>query len=215
MSVWHEIGTQLAHPSGAGGWAIGHFMRLVNDKTNRLAVERLGIAAGDRVLELGCGPGHGLKLALEHAPSVVHGVDQSSAMLQQARHRNRKAVKEGRIRLHWAHFDTLPVKDESIDKALAVNVIYFWHDMPSVAADVLRVLRPGGKLSIYATGKESMRNWKFTATGTHRLFDAPEFERTLAAEGFGGCRIVVSPVAIAPGIRGLIAEITKAAHPGG
>ena len=210
MSLWHEIGSQLAHPSGIGGRVIGGFMRFVNDKTNKAAVERLGIEPGDTVLELGCGPGHGIGLAASLAsPGIVHGLDQSVEMLRQARHRNHRAMEDGRVRLHWGVFEALPFEDESIDRMLAVNVIYFWHNLSAVAAEVLRVLRPGGRLSIYATDRESMRHWKFALTGTHRLFDADRFAAELEAEGFVGCSIDVTHVRIAKRVTGLIAVITK------
>lgn len=205
--LWHEIGAQLRHPTGVGGWAIGHFMRLVNARTNRLAVDRLDISSHSTVLELGCGPGHGIALAARRA-GTVYGLDQSAAMLRQARRRNRRLVERGRVMLREAHFNALPVESKSIDCALAVNVIYFWRDMMPVAAELRRVLKPGGKLAIYATSRESMRGWKFATSATHRLFDEKDLLDALQAEGFDGCEISVSKVKVARHIDGLIAEVT-------
>ena len=213
MTIWHGIGSQLGRPTGLGGRVIGHIMRFVNDETNRIAVERLDIRAGDDVLELGCGPGHGIKLVASRVASgVVHGVDLSPVMLAQAGRRNRREVEKGRVVLHHASFDNLPFESASIDRILAVNVIYFWNDLEAVAAEALRVLRPGGKISIYATGRESMRRWKFAGPETHRHFGAGDLAETLRAEGFRQCDIRVGCVKIARRIEGLIAEITKPAN---
>lgn len=211
-TIWHGIGVQLGNPVGIGGRLIGHFMRLVNHETNKIAVMKLGIKPDDVVLELGCGPGHGVKLAARAARAgMVYGIDRSAVMLEQARWHNRKGIRRGRVALLKGSFDDLPFESGVIDGILAVNVIYFWHDLPAIAAEIRRVLKIGGKLSIYASDEKSMRNWKFAGSGTHRLFGAANLKSTLLTQGFEDFDIRVSPVKIAHTIDGLSAELIKRA----
>src|SRR3546814_3055194 len=71
----------------------------------------------------------------------------SSDLLEQASKRNRRAISDGRVSLSQGVFTTLPFADDSFDRILAVNVIYFWYDMPRVLSEIHRVLRAKGRRS--------------------------------------------------------------------
>ncbi len=77
-------------------------------------------------------------------------------MLAQASWRNRRAIGEGRVRLRLGRFDALPFAPESIDKILAVNVIYFFRKDADEIREAMRVLRPGGVMAVYATHRSTM-----------------------------------------------------------
>ncbi|KAB7739978.1 methyltransferase domain-containing protein [Parvibaculum sedimenti] len=209
--MWHSIGRQLRNPTGMGGLLTGSLMRFVNETPNRLAIDALHIGSTDTVLELGFGPGHAIKLAAARTSGLVYGVDQSRVMLEQARRRNRTAIREGRVVLHQGRFDLLPVGDASVDKILAVNVIYFWRDVQAIAKEVRRVLRPDGRVSIYATDASTMQKWKFASEDTHRLFAAADLSSTLREGGFDEDEIAVNEVRLTGGIQGLLATIVNRA----
>jgi ubiquinone/menaquinone biosynthesis C-methylase UbiE len=207
--VWGEIGRQLRAPSGSLGWAAGHVMRVVNTRPNALAVAALRLRPGDEILELGCGPGQAVRLMAARLPQVtIHAIDRSAVMLAQARSRNRAAVCCGQVRLYQAAFEQLPLRSHSIDKILAVNVAYFWDDVPAVLGEIDRVLRPGGRLSLYVTHASTMRRWPFADPLTHHLFDHAELAATLC-RGFPHGSIRVSEVCVIPGVTGLIATAEK------
>ncbi len=206
MSVWHAVGRQLRRPDGSAGRAIGSLMRRVNARANTLAVAALNPTVTDCALELGCGPGHGIGLlAARVLHGTVYGIDWSTTMLAQARRRNRPAIAAGRVGLYRADFTVLPFATASIDRVLAVNVAYFWRDAPAVLAEVRRVLRPGGVLSLYVTDAASMRRWKFADAATHRLFDMGTMAAALRAGGFADGDFEIMLVSLLFGVRGLIA----------
>lgn len=205
--VWLRLGGQLRHPSGGLGTLLGHLMRRINADPNRLTITALAPRAGDTVLELGFGPGHGVELALAAVGpgGTVHGIDQSAAMAAQARRRNRAAVAAGRAHLHLGRFDSLPLPAATIDKVLAVNVAYFWDDASTVLREVRRVLRPGGVLALYVTDAATMRRWPFADAATHRLFDHPALTRILITGGFAPEDIEIRDVRLTGGVAGWIA----------
>ncbi|MCC6918581.1 MAG: methyltransferase domain-containing protein [Alphaproteobacteria bacterium] len=207
-SIWHGLGTQFSHPSGLAGAALGKVMRLVNAGPNRAAIAALGVQRGDQVLELGCGPGEAL-LALSRLASggTVHGVDRSAVMLRQAARRNARAIGQMRVSLHSASFEALPVADASIDKVLAVNVIYFWTDLDAILRELRRILRPGGRFVVYATDAASMRNWRFARPDTHRLFDATALRDSLRSGPFQDADVSIRRIALGFGVAGLVAVV--------
>lgn len=206
MSFWGAFGRQLAHPQGLAGRVTGSLMRLVNRHANILTVDALNVQAYNNVLEMGFGPGEGIARLAALAPKgMVFGIDHSATMLAQATRRNAKLIRRGRVRLRQSTFDSLPLADASIDRILAVNVIYFWHDGAAVMKELRRVMRPGGRLAIYATEVATMRKWKFAGSHTHRHFDDQNLRDLLRDGGFDPDDIAIGRVVLAPGIFGLIA----------
>jgi ubiquinone/menaquinone biosynthesis C-methylase UbiE len=211
LPIWQAIGRQLQCPSGEVGSVAGLVMRIVNVGPNRLSVDTLQIEPEDTILELGFGPGHGLKLLASRAKAgMVHGVDLSPVMLEQATLRNRTAIRAGRVVLHRSGFDAVPLADASVNKVLAVNVIYFWHDAARVLCEIRRVLRPGGRLVIYATDAATMRRWKFAGEDTHRHWTRNDLLAALCGAGFAPRAIAVREVTLVGGVHGLIATASTA-----
>ncbi|MCG8592182.1 MAG: class I SAM-dependent methyltransferase [Proteobacteria bacterium] len=136
-------------PSGFVGRALGWVMARDNDPMNALAVEVLAPAPGDRVLEVGFGPGRGLeRLAAAVPEGRVDGVDHSALMVADARRRNRRAVEAGRVCPRQASVHTLPYEDACFDGAMAVNNHQFWPAPVAALRELARVLRPGAPLVV-------------------------------------------------------------------
>jgi ubiquinone/menaquinone biosynthesis C-methylase UbiE len=202
----HALGRQLAHPSGLGGWLVGHAMRLANRRPTRLAVDALEIAPGDCVLDLGCGPGDAVSwIAATTKAREVHGIDASQMMIRQAEARNVRRLRKGRVAFRCGDFRALPYANAQFDRLLASNVLYFWHDAPAIFAEARRVLRPGGRIAVYVTEAEAMRRWPFATTGTHRLFDRAGLIHTFTESGFPVEQVHVVRAEITRRIHGLIA----------
>jgi ubiquinone/menaquinone biosynthesis C-methylase UbiE len=110
---------------------------------NDTAIGLLHPAPGERICEIGFGPGRTLSL-LAAAGAEVVGIDVSPSMVRMAGRRN-----AGCRRTHALdHGDgaTLPLADDCLDAAITVHNIYFWAEPSRTLADIARVLRPGGRL---------------------------------------------------------------------
>ncbi|MGX1128911.1 ubiquinone/menaquinone biosynthesis C-methylase UbiE [Streptomyces glaucescens] len=111
------------------------------------AVAELGLRAGDRVLDAGCGTGRALPpLRAAVGPSgVVLGADVTPAMLQ-------AAVRAGRGRdglLLVADVATLPLRSEALDAVFAAGLIAHLPDPAANLRELARVVRPGGRLALF------------------------------------------------------------------
>jgi len=207
-AFWQSIGAQLRNPSGLAGRMAGSFMGFANAKPNAIALAALGLRDGENLLELGCGPGHALQALLRdpHLKRAI-GLDWSETMLARAARRNQPALETGRLALVRGDFASLPFDDGSADAVLAVNVVYFM--TRAAVGEARRVLRPGGRLVLYATHGSAMRRWPFAGRHSHRLFDRKRLTALLAEAGFARDRIRIDDVDAGFGVSGLLAVATK------
>jgi ubiquinone/menaquinone biosynthesis C-methylase UbiE len=134
---------QFGLPRGRVGALAGRVMARRNREVNRWAVDTLAIAPGERVLDVGCGPGVAISLAAR-PDTTVAGVDPSDVMVTQARRRNRRAIAAGLVTVDEGAAERLPFPDASFDAVLAVNSLSHWRSRDDGLREVARVLAPGG-----------------------------------------------------------------------
>jgi arsenite methyltransferase len=107
------------------------------------------LEAGERVVDLGCGAGTDSLVAAQMVgpDGRVTGVDMTSEMLGNAR---AAAAEMGAQNVDFVEgeIERLPFADSSIDVAISNGVIDLIPDKDSVFAEILRVLRPGGRIQI-------------------------------------------------------------------
>ncbi|MEU8901137.1 class I SAM-dependent methyltransferase [Nocardia sp. NPDC048505] len=105
------------------------------------------VAIGGSVLDVGCGGGH-LALAIaERAEDVsVTGVDLSDEQVQRAT--RRAAGARDRVTFRVAAAAELPFDDNSFSTVVSVGSIKHWPDRARGMAELVRVLRPGGRLTV-------------------------------------------------------------------
>jgi phosphatidylethanolamine/phosphatidyl-N-methylethanolamine N-methyltransferase len=110
-----------------------------------IALERMGIKPGDKILEVGVGTGINASLYPTHCH--VTGIDFSALMLEKARERvAKKGVKN--VRLKEMDAANLTFADSSFDIVYAPYVISVVSDPVRVVNEMRRVCRPGGKIVI-------------------------------------------------------------------
>jgi SAM-dependent methyltransferase len=117
-------------------------------RRRRLVREALAPAPGERILDMGCGPGFYAAELLEEVgdEGSVVGVDTSAAMLGVAAKRS-----EGRANADFREGDAtaVPVDDGEFDAALSVQVIEYVEDATGALRELHRALRPGGRVVVW------------------------------------------------------------------
>jgi SAM-dependent methyltransferase len=104
---------------------------------------RLGVDAGDRLLDVACGSGLSIELARLRGAACC-GIDASPRLVAVARDRN----PESDIRVGDMH--ALPWDQGSFDVVTSFRGI--WGTTPDAVAEIHRVLRPGGRAGITVWG---------------------------------------------------------------
>jgi SAM-dependent methyltransferase len=140
-----------------------------NPGWQRWVFDRLELAGGERVLEVGCGPADLWRANLDRLPDVeLTLADLSPGMVEAAR----EAVGD-RVAYVVADAQELPLADGSFDLAVANHMLYHVPDRPRALAELARVLRPGGRL-VAATN------------GAGHLAELARLSGTPGANGFRG-----------------------------
>jgi ubiquinone/menaquinone biosynthesis C-methylase UbiE len=121
-------------------WALIHQQRLAR----ALAwVDRLGLAPGTRVLDLGCGAGLGTT-ALGRRGLAVTATDTVSGMLERTRQQAARAGLDGRLELARCDAHRLPFRSEMFGLVISLGVLPWLHSPGVALAEMARVVRPGG-----------------------------------------------------------------------
>jgi len=110
-----------------------------------VAIERMGIKSGDRILEVGVGTG--INTSLYPRDCDVTGIDFSSQMLDKARERVRQRELR-HVRLLEMDATHLTFADDSFDIVYAPYLISVVPDPVQVTREMRRVCKPGGKIVI-------------------------------------------------------------------
>jgi ubiquinone/menaquinone biosynthesis C-methylase UbiE len=109
-----------------------------NEHLIDMFVRLSGLPAGARVVDLGCGSGIFTNL-LQRRGYRCSGVDLSPKMIALAR------AKFSDIEFIEGDIERLPLADASFDGVLLSGVLHHFPDRSRCAAEVFRILRPGGK----------------------------------------------------------------------
>lgn len=129
--------------SGFGGLiaALGFLVGRAADSD--LAADLAELEPGDRLIDIGCGPGVAAHRADELGAAVT-GVDPAPVMLRVAR------LRWARSRIAWKQgtAEAIPCGDGSADVVWSLATVHHWVDLDAGLSEVERVLAPGGRLVV-------------------------------------------------------------------
>ena len=113
-----------------------------------LVREALAARPGERILDVGCGPGFYVAELLEQVgpEGSLVGIDASEPMLALAA---KRCEGHANVEFHQSDATGLPVGNGDFDAALSVQVFEYLEDVPKGLAELGRVLKPGGRLVLW------------------------------------------------------------------
>ncbi|MFQ5961446.1 MAG: class I SAM-dependent methyltransferase [Candidatus Methylomirabilales bacterium] len=151
MGCAQWLRAQFGRPTGFWGRVAGIIManRRQNRERNAWTIALLDLQQGDRVLEIGFGPGVAIhEMSQIVSEGLVAGIDHSETMVRQAQKRNAAAIREGRLDVRLGTVSALPAFNAPFDKCVAVNTIQFWDEPVERLKELRRLLRAGGLIAI-------------------------------------------------------------------
>jgi ubiquinone/menaquinone biosynthesis C-methylase UbiE len=131
------------HPGFAGVGGLVAALTMVIGRTGdaKLAAALTELGAGDRLVDLGCGPGAAARYAQRQGADVT-AVDPAPVMLDLARRLTRRRK---RVRFLEGAAESIPVPDASATAVWALATVHHWPALEPALAEVQRVLEPGGR----------------------------------------------------------------------
>jgi SAM-dependent methyltransferase len=123
-------------------WAISEDQQT---PTYEAALARVALRPAAHVLDIGCGAGSFLRVAVERG-AVAYGLDASEALVAFARER----LPDADIRV--GEMEQLPFEDESFDLVAGFNSFFFADDMVAALREAARVAKRGGRVIVQVWG---------------------------------------------------------------
>lgn len=176
----------------AGDYAVvGTTLQIVGERL----CEAVDVRAGERVLDVAAGNGNATLAAARHFAEVT-STDYVDALLQ--RGRERAAAERLRVTFREADAEALPFANDSFDVALSTFGVMFAPDQMKAAAEMIRVVRRGGRIGLANWTPDGFIGQLFKIIGRHvpppAGVKSPALWGTDArlAELFPGCRRVTA-----------------------
>lgn len=136
------------NPEGEVGIQMLHRMNEVHTPVRAMVYRHADWKSGMRILDVGCGGGAAIAEMLTLSEnSRIDGVDHSEVSVEETKALNRAHLGR-RVTVVQGDVGHLPFPDHCYDLVTAMETVYFWPDVNCALKEVMRVLKPGGKLLI-------------------------------------------------------------------
>jgi ubiquinone/menaquinone biosynthesis C-methylase UbiE len=133
------------------------------------------IRDGDRILDVGCGPGVALAEYVSKRRVDAFGIDYAENMVAFAKNNLEKAAPGKHVVVQHASVTELPFENDFFDVVTShrcLMALLDWERQKSALKEICRVLKPGGVLVLMEgthDGIERLNNWR-------QRFDLPEID---------------------------------------
>lgn len=185
--LWRPLGGRLLMGAMAPGTRGEH----------RIALEMLSLAGGERVLDVGCGPGNfSRSFAREASDGLVVGLDASRTMLARAA----QETNADNVAYLLGDAADLPFGDASFDAVCCFAALYLIEHPMRAVDEIARVLVPGGRVALLSSCNRGLLPASVTSPVVKglagvRVFGRDELTRALTARGLIDVQQRVSGVA--------------------
>lgn len=133
---------------------LNHFLSLgIDISWRRKAIKAIASIAPKQILDVATGTGDFAIAALKVNPERVTGVDISEGMLEVGRKKMKARGLDGKIELLNGDSENLPFGENKFDAVIVAFGVRNFENLEKGLAEMLRVVRPGGKVVVLEFSK--------------------------------------------------------------
>src|SRR5215831_10306823 len=191
---------QCQHPTGWLGRLVLRNMNSRHSKVTDWGLSQCPIGRQDIILDVGCGGGRTVsKLAAIATQGKVYGIDHSRESVAVAVRTNKQWIDIARVEIREASISRLPFSDGAFDVITAVETHFWWPALPTDLREVLRVLKPGGRLIIIAEVYKGAETFSSKAVERYAektgmaLLSVEEHRGLLTNAGYSEVQVITEP----------------------
>lgn len=122
-----------------------HAPQMWSSEINDAVVDLAAPKAGESVLDIGAGMGAGVRRAVTSGATIT-AIEPTPFLRQVLSARVKTQFRKSNVRVIDGAAEQLGVADASTDAIWAVNTMHHWVDPTKAAAEIARVLKPGGRV---------------------------------------------------------------------
>ena len=175
------LAKNLANPEGEIGKEVAKMMNETNISMTKETIKALLLSDNETVLELGHGNAGHLSYLLDFAENINYtGLEISETMKTEAENINQKYLSHAKFQLYDGK--NIPFENESFDKIMTVNTIYFWENPVDFLNEIYRVLKEHGSFVLTFAKKDFMKALPFTSD--FKLYNYEDIELLISQTNF-------------------------------
>ena len=186
----NALARQFRKPDGVLGSIISRLMAMGNRKAYEKIMTIMNLRGGERIFEIGYGPGDGIRMILSSTDCSFRGIDFSPLMHARAAKRNRQFVECGRAAFEFGDFLDFKPGKTKFDRVFFINVVYFWKDIRNPFRKISGMLSKGGMICFYMADADDLAKSGVTATDVFCKHAVSAVKKELMAAGFGKVKVV-------------------------
>ena len=157
-------------------------------KSFEIVLNKLELSTGDRFLELGCGAGLLLDMALKTAKSAA-AIDHSPDMLDLTKKNNTQAINDGRAEIVLGNVESLPWPANSFSSVASANMFFFVEHPEVMLSEVYRVLEAGGRFAMITMNNRLLPRMVYSRRYRLRTYSNQRMIKMLKAAGFSSIEV--------------------------
>jgi ubiquinone/menaquinone biosynthesis C-methylase UbiE len=180
---------QVRKPDRWFGRVLARAMNKGHERMTDWGLHHVTIESRFKVLDIGCGGGATIqKVAAIADEGMVYGIDYAEGSIAVSRDLNSRFIEAGRVVIQKASVSRLPFLDDTFDLATAIETQYYWPDLRGDMREILRVLKPGGKLVViaemYKGGKYDWVKWPIMWLLRSAHLSVSDHRKVFASSGY-------------------------------
>ena len=173
----------FGNPQGFIGRLMLSGMNMGHSPMAKRAFTQFDVPNDGILVDIGCGGGFNIRRLLERSrDGFVYGIDISSTSVEKSKKTNKKNIGK-RCEVLLGSADNLPLKDNSINLAIAFETVYFWEALEKCFAEVKRTIEPGGKFVVVNDPGGPEKHWEKMIPGM-KSYTPDEIKQAMEAVGF-------------------------------